>query len=147
MRHGETLSGVPDGRRPLSERGRSAVTALAQRAMARGVAVAWIYHSGILRAQQTAELVAEVLTPAEGVRELAGLCPDDDPFIVQAELAAASQPIMLVSHLPYVGRLASLLISGDSDGSVIEFAPATLACMTRHTGGWKLRWSISPAPR
>ena len=147
MRHGETLSGVPDGRRPLSERGRSAVTALAQRAMARGVAAAWIYHSGILRAQQTAELVAEVLTPAEGVRELAGLCPDDDPFIVQAELAAASQPIMLVSHLPYVGRLASLLISGDSDGSVIEFAPATLACMTRDTGRWKLRWSISPVPR
>ena len=123
------------------------MTALAQRARARDVAVAWIYHSGILRAQQTAELVAEVLKPSEGVRELGGLCPDDDPFIVQAELAAASQPIMLVSHLPYVDRLASLLISGDSDGSVIEFAPATLACMTRDAGGWKLRWSISPAPR
>ena len=147
MRHGETLPGVPDGRRALSERGRSAVTAVAQRARARGVAVDRIYHSGILRAQQTAALVAEVLTPAEGVRELAGLCPDDNPFIVQAELAGASQPIMLVSHLPYVGRLTSLLTSGDSGGSVIEFAPATLVCLTRHAGGWKLRWSISPVPR
>jgi len=147
MRHGETLSGVPDGRRALSERGRSAVTALAQRARARGVAVAWIYHSGILRAQQTADLVAEVLTPAEGVRELAGLCPDDDPSIVHAELAAARQSMMLVSHLPYVGRLASLLTTGDSGGSVIEFAPATLVCLARHKEGWKISWSLSPASR
>ena len=147
MRHGEALSGTPDGRRPLSQRGRDEVIALAQLASARGVAVAWIYHSGILRAQQTAELVAAVLAPAEGVRELGGLCPDDDPIIARAELEAASRPLMLVSHLPYLGRLAGLLTTGDAQRAVIEFAPATLACVTRHPAGWKLRWSISAAPR
>ena len=147
MRHGEALSGTPDGRRPLSQRGRDEVIALAQLANARGVAVAWIYHSGILRAQQTAELVAAVLAPAEGVRELGGLCPDDDPLIVRAELEATSRPLMLVSHLPYLGRLAGLLTTGDAERAVMEFAPATLACMARHPAGWKLRWSISAAPR
>jgi phosphohistidine phosphatase len=120
---------------------------MAQRANARGVAVAWIYHSGILRAQQTAELVAAVLAPAEGVREIGGLCPDDDPIIARAELEAASRPLMLVSHLPYLGRLAGLLTTGDAQRAVIEFAPATLACVARHSAGWKLRWSISAAPR
>ena len=147
MRHGEALSGAPDGRRPLSERGRTEVRAMAHRAIARGVAVTWIYHSGILRAQLTAELVAAVLAPAEGVRELGGLCPDDDPFVVKAELEIAAQPVMLVSHLPYLGRLAGLLTTGDAERAVMEFAPATLACMTRHPAGWRLSWSISAAPR
>ena len=147
MRHGEALSGTPDSRRPLSQRGRDEVIALAQLASARGVAVAWIYHSGILRAQQTAELVAAVLAPAEGVRELGGLCSDDDPFIVKAALETTSRPLMLVSHLPYLGRLAGLLTTGDAERAVMEFAPATLACMTRHPAGWRLSWSISATPR
>jgi len=145
MRHGEALSGAADGRRPLSDRGRAEVKAMAQRAMARAVEIAWIYHSGILRAQQTAELVAAVLAPAQGVRELAGLCPDDDPFIVKARLDIAAQPVMLVSHLPCLGRLAGLLTTGDAERAVIEFAPATMACMTRQPGGWNLKWSISAA--
>ena len=82
MRHGEALSGTPDGRRPLSQRGRDEVIALAQLASARGVAVAWIYHSGILRAQQTAELVAAVLAP-RGLPNLR-LCPDDYPVMSSA---------------------------------------------------------------
>jgi len=145
MRHGEALSGVPDGQRPLSPRGRADVDALAQQARARGVTVAAVYHSGLLRAQQTAELVAAVLTPAEGVRELVGLCPEDDPAIIKAELDIASRPILLVSHLPYLGRLAGLLVTGDADSSVLEFAPATLASMSRQARGWKLNWSISGA--
>jgi len=143
MRHGEALLGVPDGLRPLSPKGRADVDAMAQRARARGVTAAAIYHSGILRAQQTAELVAAVLVPPEGVRELLGLCPADDPSIVKAELDISSRPILLVSHLPYLGRLAGLLVTGDADGSVLEFAPATLACMTRQPAGWKLNWSLS----
>ena len=145
MRHGEAASGVPDWQRPLSERGRTEVRAMAHRAIARGVAVAWIYHSGILRAQLTAELVAAVLAPAEGVRELGGLCPDDDPTIARAELEAASRPLMLVSHLPYLGRLAGLLTTGDTERTVIEFAPATLVCLTRHANGWKFDWSLTAA--
>lgn len=145
MRHGEAVPGVPDGQRQLSPKGRAEATATAQHALARGVTVTAIYHSGLLRAQQTAELAAALLVPRDGVRELVGLCPEDDPAIVKAELDIASQPILLVSHLPYLGRLAGLLVTGDSGRSVIEFAPATLACMSRRLGEWKLNWSISAA--
>lgn len=145
MRHGDALSAALDARRPLSPSGRADVEAMARRALAQAVEVSWIYHSGILRAQQTAELMAARLAPPLGLRELAGLCPDDDPFIVKAELEGASQPALLVSHLPYLGRLASLLVSGDSEGSVIEFTPATIVCLTRQAARWKLNWRISPA--
>ena len=147
MRHGEALPGTPDGQRPLSAKGRVDVETMAHRARGRGGAPAWICHSGILRAQQTAELVAAVLAPAEGVRELGGLHPEDDPSIVKAELDLARQPILLVSHLPLLGRLAGLLITGDAERLMVDFAPATLACVSRQPAGWKLNWLICPAPQ
>jgi len=145
MRHGETVSGMPDWQRMLSDKGRAQSSAMAQSARRHGLSVAWVYHSGILRAQQTAELVAAVLAPEQGVREISGLCPDDDPLILKAQLDVTTQSVLLVSHLPYLSRLAGLMVTGDSERSVIEFAPATLVCLTRHANGWKFDWSLSAA--
>lgn len=145
MRHGEAVLGQPDWQRPLSDRGRAQAIAMAQSARSRGVSVAWFYHSGILRAQQTAELVAAVLPPVQGVREISGLCPEDDPMILKAQLDETTQSVLLISHLPYLNRLAGLMVTGDSERSVIEFAPATLVCLTRHANGWKFDWSLSAA--
>jgi phosphohistidine phosphatase len=145
MRHGETVSGMPDWQRVLSDKGRAQSSAMAQSARRHGLSVAWVYHSGILRAQQTAELVAAVLAPEQGVREISGLCPDDDPLILKAQLDVTTQSVLLVSHLPYLSRLAGLMVTGDSERSVIEFAPATLVCLTRHANGWKFDWSLSAA--
>ena len=145
MRHGEAVSGVRDWQRPLSDRGRAQVRAVAGRARSRGVSVAWVYHSGILRAQQTAELVTAVLAPEQGVQEISGLCPDDDPVIVKAQVDDVARSVLLVSHLPYLGRLAGLMTTGNAEHSGIEFAPATLVCLTRHANGWKFDWSLSAA--
>ena len=145
MRHGEAVSGVANWQRPLSDRGRAQSSAMAQLARNRGVSVAWVYHSGVLRAQQTAELVAAVLTPQQGVREVNGLCPDDDPLIIKAEVDATSQSVLLVSHLPYLSRLAGLMTTGDAERPAIEFAPATLVCLSRQANGWKLKWSLTAA--
>jgi len=145
MRHGEAVLGQPDGQRPLSDRGRAQVRAVAQRARSRGVSVAWVYHSGILRAQQTAELVTAVLAPEQGFQEISGLCPDDDPVIVKAQVDDVARSVLLVSHLPYLGRLAGLMTTGKAERSGIEFAPATLVCLTRHANGWKFDWSLSAA--
>jgi phosphohistidine phosphatase len=145
MRHGEAVSGVADWQRPLSDRGRAQTTAMAQCARGRGVAVAWVYHSGILRAQQTAELVAAVLPPEQGVRQISGLCPDDDPFIIKAEVDTISQSVLLVSHLPFLSRLAGLMTTGETKRPVIEFAPATLVCLSRQANRWKFNWSVPAA--
>lgn len=145
MRHGEAVSGVDDRQRPLSDRGRAQSVATAQSLRSRGVSIAWVCHSGILRAQQTAELVAAVLAPEQGVRGITGLCPDDDPLIVKAEIDATSKSLLLVSHLPYLSRLAGLMTTGDAERPVIEFAPATLVCLRRQANGWKLDWFLSAA--
>jgi len=143
MRHGEAVSGMPDGQRPLSDRGRAQASAMAKSARSRGVSLVRIYHSGILRARQTAELVAAVLAPDQGVREIDGLCPNDDPLILKAELDATTQSVLLVSHLPYLSRLAGMMTVGNAEFLDVEFLPATIACFTRRSNGWTLNWSIS----
>ena len=145
MRHGEAVSGAPDGQRPLSAKGRAEVTEIAQRARSRGFSVAWVYHSGILRAEQTAELVAGVLLPGQAVRKISGLHPDDDPFIIKVQADQFAQSVLLVSHLPYLDRLAGLMTTGSAERSVVHFAPATLACLTRQVNRWKLNWALSVA--
>lgn len=53
--HGEAVGPEVDPRRPLSERGRAAVERLAHSAALRGVKPGVVWHSGKLRAKQTAE--------------------------------------------------------------------------------------------
>jgi phosphohistidine phosphatase len=144
VRHGEAVAELIDPSRPLTRAGREDVDRVARRAMEKAVQVSVIYHSGILRAGQTAEIFARHLGPGEGLRVLPGLRPDDDPFIAAAELAEAAAPAMLVGHLPHITRLASLLSRGDADGETIDFAPATLACYAREGSLWKLNWTITP---
>ena len=147
VRHGDAQSAQVDPQRPLSARGRSEVSELAQLALSRDVQVAEIRHSGILRAQETAAILAGYLNPPGGVHPSAGLLPEDDPEIAKAELEAAGQPIMLVGHLPYVGRLAALLVKGDAAQSIGEFSPATMLCCSKIGARWRIEWQIAPSLR
>jgi len=147
VRHGDAQSAQVDPQRPLSARGRAEVAELAQLALSRDVQVAEIRHSGILRAQETAAILAGYLNPPDGVHPSAGLLPEDDPAIAKVELDAVGQPIMLVGHLPYVGRLAALLVMGNAAQSIGEFSPATMVCCTKIGARWRIEWQIAPSLR
>lgn len=142
VRHGEAVSAAENAERPLSAAGRAEVERLAQESHGRGVAVAAIYHSGILRAAETAAILGAQLKPPAGVGELGGLRPDDDPAIAKAEIESSPEPLMLVGHLPHIGRLAGLLIAGDAERTVAEFAPATMICVEQDRRGWHILWKL-----
>ncbi|HEX7228709.1 MAG TPA: phosphohistidine phosphatase SixA [Candidatus Binatia bacterium] len=145
VRHGEAVSQAVNGERPLTPEGRRDVERLGRAAAQRGIQPSQIFHSGLLRAQQTAEILGESLGPVEGVRDLVGLRPDDDPVIVKAELETSTVSLMLVGHLPHMSRLASFLVAGDADRSVVEFAPATLLGLGYEDYRWEILWKITPA--
>jgi phosphohistidine phosphatase len=146
VRHGEAVSEQQDPQRPLTASGREAVERVARMAEAKNVQVSAIFHSGILRARQTAEILAEALRFASGVQPLSGLRPQDDPAMAKAEIEAAESPIMLVGHLPHLHRLVSLLLSGDADSQVIEFPPATMICCSNDTSRWEISWTLMSNP-
>ncbi|MHC4598453.1 MAG: phosphohistidine phosphatase SixA, partial [Planctomycetota bacterium] len=74
-----------------------------------------------------------------------GLRPKDPPGALKEMLASRSENLMLVSHLPFVERLASLLLTGAEDGLSIDFHPCTtVALQCREEGAWDLLWMIGP---
>ena len=144
VRHGEARPDPDDAVRPLSERGRAEVERVARLVALARPPVAEIRHSGLLRARQTAEILAAALAPAGGVRAHEGFAPGDEPGIAAAACEAATEPVMLVGHMPHLGRLASRLLIGEAGREVIRFETATVACLARTERGWVVEWVVGP---
>ena len=146
IRHGDAVAEMDNPKRPLSTKGRRDVQRTAHLALARNIQISAIYHSGILRAFETAQILAEILAPPLGLHLHAGLLPEDDPAIMKADLDLMDHPIALVGHLPYLNRLAALLTSGDPNRAVVEFLPAMMIGFERQDYQWKITWrSEEPA--
>lgn len=144
VQHGEAKPEAEDPARPLTDRGREEVQRVARHAAALGLQIAEIRHSGKLRARQTAEILAEELSPRLGVREMDGLAPTDDPAKARAEVEAAREPLMLVGHLPHLSRLASFLLVGDPGREIIRFRMGAIVFLARPEGSWVLQWILTP---
>ncbi len=100
------------------------------RGMPEAIRVDAIHHSGKLRAQQTAEIFSEHLD-AQAV-PATGLAPNDDVAEIAKSIESEPGGIMLVGHLPFLERLAALLIAGNAESSVVTLdagctGPATFA--------------------
>ncbi|HEY4116946.1 MAG TPA: phosphohistidine phosphatase SixA [Byssovorax sp.] len=116
VRHGEAVGEAPglgDEGRFLTEKGRR-VTRRVARFLAKkpGRRPAEIWTSPLVRAVQTAEILAEVSGVRAGVVAKAELAPGRDPGDLLALLAAhaPSGPIALVGHEPSLSVLASSLL-------------------------------------
>lgn len=143
VQHGEALSEAEDPDRPLSETGRANATTVADSLARSGVAVEAIYHSGKTRAEQTAQIFASRLAPGR-MEALAGLAPKDDPAHVAQSLGELFDGAMLVGHLPHLDKLASLLVTGSPQGSVIGFRNAGVVALTEADGNWTVAWMVIP---
>ena len=144
VQHGEAKPETVDPARSLTDHGREEVGRVARRAAALRLQVAEIRHSDKLRARQTAEILAEQLSPSAGVREMEGLAPMEDPEKARIEVEAARQPLMLVGHLPHLSRLASSLVVGDPAKEIIRFRNSAIVCLVKAERGWLLQWILTP---
>jgi len=104
-----------------------------------------ILHSGKTRAEQTAGILGKRLNPAKGVNVTDGLKAMDKPSIWADRLKEQTEDIMLVGHLPYMSRLASLLLFGDSEKEIIKFRNAGIVNLIRDdSGDWSIGWILHP---
>ena len=144
VRHGEAESELVEPTQPLRERGRADVTRMARHVARIKVAAAEIRHSTKLRARQTAEILSAHLSPVRGLREADYLAPEADPAKAQDAVETATEPLMLVGHLPHLARLASLLLVGDPTREIVRFRPGAIARLERAEHGWVLGWMLTP---
>ncbi len=145
VQHGKAKSEEVDPARPLCEKGLADITKMASYASGLNIGINQIFHSPKLRAKQTAQVLADYLKPAEGLTETDGLKPNDDPAVWLERLKVMTDNIMLVGHLPQLGKLASLLLCGDADKNVVAFQMAGIVCLKRaENKAWALQWMITP---
>ena len=145
VQHGESKSEAEDATRPLTDRGRVEVDAVARYAANLGVEVAEVFHSGKLRAKQTAELFAQHLAVPNRIAEQEGLGPLDDPDKAKHLVAQAEGPLMIIGHLPHLSRLASLLVLGEAEKEVVRFRMGAVVCLARSGEAWSIDWTLLPA--
>lgn len=152
MQHAQAVAEEVDALRPLSEEGRTAIARVAAHVALRSLPVEHIYHSGKLRARQTAEILGAALHVENRVEQLEGLNPKDraEPLARWLRVETEKSPgsgIVLVSHLPLLEHLASLLLTGDEEMGVIAFQYAALVALEPKGDGkrFAVRWMLPPA--
>lgn len=145
VQHAEAKRKEEDPTRPLSDRGWENIRKIAKYAREHlRLEVEQIVHSGKLRAKQTAKVLAEYLNPPKGVRTDKNLEPLADTEIWKKRLVEASEDIMLVGHLPHLGKLASSLLVGNENSEVIAFRMGCIVCLERdQQRRWTIQWMIT----
>jgi phosphohistidine phosphatase len=147
VRHGQPVTEIVDPERPLSDTGHAQIKKLAAVLADITGEVDLICHSGLKRSEETAEILAAAVRPRSGVRWCPGLKPEDPPARFLADLEAEDfQRVMVAGHLPFLGRLSSLLLTGQEQPEVVGFSMGAAAFLELAEGSaqWTLRWMIDP---
>ncbi len=142
VQHAEAKEKEEDPSRPLSEKGLKDVEKMANFLKGK-IKVAKILHSGKLRAKQTAERLNESIQSSEGIKEVDDLAPLDDPRIWEKKLRDEEKDVMIVGHLPYLGKLAGLLLVNDQNRTIINFKMGGIVCLEKNAD-WSLQWILTP---
>ena len=136
-----------DSKRPLTEDGMSKLRKAA-RALARiGVAFDVIVTSPLVRARQTAEIIAGGLDPHPHIATVESLAPGGSAATVLADLEkhAKRERIALVGHEPGIGELAARLVGTRhpipfKKGAICRIDVEALPS----AGPGDLRWFLTP---
>ena len=144
VQHGEAQRKEEDPERPLTEKGKRDVAKVAAFLARGGLKVEHIRHSGKKRAEETARILTDHLAPPSGVRAVQGLAPNDEVQPVAETLQLETEPVMIVSHLPFLSRLASLLVTGGEEQAVVQFRMGGCVRLSEENGMWTVEWALTP---
>jgi len=139
-----------DPDRPLTDEGRKTVETMGAHLARSGINFDRIFHSGKLRAEQTATILANGLKISERVEAHKGLDPQDPVKPIANWLSEQAQQglrsVAIVGHLPFLDRLASLLVAGNEASGVVAFQYAGVVRLDpkAESQGYAVRWVLTP---
>jgi phosphohistidine phosphatase len=114
---------------------------MAAEAAARGARPAVVWHSGKLRAKQTAEIFWRACNALAEMGATRDLQPDDPPEWIRDRLRGEARDVLIAGHFPHLPRLAALLIGS----SAAQFPPHGMIAMSSADEGeaWTEVWRIA----
>ena len=143
VHHGVAVGPEEDPRRPLSAVGLANAARVAAKAAALGARPEVVWHSGKLRAKQTAQEFWRACNALAEFSVSKDLQPDDPPQWIRDRLRAESRDIAIAGHFPHLPRLLALLTTGGEAG--VDFPiNGVVALVTDDEGGtWRELWRIN----
>src|SRR6185295_9409948 len=146
VHHGDALGPDVDPRRPLSAVGRAEVERIAAEAAGRGAKPNVVWHSGKLRAKQTAEIFWRACNALAELSVSRDLQPDDPPQWMRDRLRAETRDIMIAGHFPYLPRLLALLVTGGEAGTLFPQHGVVALVSDDEGATWREVWRVENEP-
>ena len=139
VHHGDAVGPDVDPRRPLSVRGQAQAERVAAEAASRGAKPSVVWHSGKLRAKQTAEAFWRACNPLAEFAATRDVQPDDPALWIRDRLRAETRDIAIAGHFPHLPRLVAVLLGG-----VEDFPPHGVVALETQDDGetWKEVWRV-----
>jgi phosphohistidine phosphatase len=142
VHHADALPPDIEAMRPLSDRGRAQAQLLAFEAARRGVKPECIWHSGKLRARQTAECFWRECNPFAKLSAERGLLPGDPPEWMRDRFFGETRQLMAVGHMPHLDRLLRLMTGADVNSATV-FPLNGMVALEEDGGQWIERWRLT----
>jgi len=152
LRHGiaeDARPGHPDSERALTSAGREKLTRVLKRARSTDLSPSLVLSSPYVRAEQTAEMAAEVLAHQGKVVRTRALVPEAPPALAWEEIRSRKEEpaILLASHEPLMSSLAAFLLG--SPGLQLDMKKAALLRIDCDRFGPEpkgvLKWMLTPS--
>lgn len=145
IRHGDALPAPMDAERPLSPKGEADTKKVAKFLKKMDIQIRDIFHSGLKRAERTAEIIAEILDSNCLLVKKNSLAPNDSVLPIVEEIAQRTDDLMIAGHMPYLSNLFSKLLVGAEDKDLIEFKKNAVVLLQRdESNTWRLTWYVTP---
>ena len=144
VHHADAVGPDVDPQRPLSPGGRMHADMLAQRALERGVRPVAIWHSGKLRARQTAEAYWKRCNPLAAFSATRGLQPTDPTTWIVDTIAGETRHLLLAGHFPHLPRLLGRLTIGNPEADSVDFPLNGVVALELVDGKWVEKWRMKP---
>jgi len=142
VHHGDAVGPDVDPRRPLSTVGQEHVARLSAAAASLGARPTVVWHSGKLRARQTAEAFWRACNALADFSATRDLQPDDPPEWIRDRLRGETRDILIAGHFPHLPRLLRIL-AGENEAAAPFPQHGAVALESLDQGeSWREEWRL-----
>ncbi|MCQ8894016.1 MAG: phosphohistidine phosphatase SixA [Methanolinea sp.] len=153
VRHGKAEKRVAEGKedekRGLTAKGRKEVRKIASWLKESAPLPDWIATSPLVRARETASIIAQEMGKEDSIEEWDELSPGHDPkdLLDRLALHPGDSIGMVVGHEPQLSQFLALLISGNTSPRIV-LAKGAISCIrgtdTENSEPKELKWLVTP---
>lgn len=149
IRHGKYLDSNFDPKKSLSPEGKSEIKELCELLKIENFSPKEIWHSEKTRALETAAILRESIKDTDSkLIEKKDLSPNDSIMPIYREIneqAPHYEQLAIVGHMPFLGSLASFLLTTETTGMTVNFNQGTTVILESLVDNkWKIDSMISP---